>query len=794
VDLRTQLEASLPGYTIERELGAGGMSRVFVATELSLGRRVVIKVLAPDLAAGVSIRRFEREIRLLASLQQANIVPVLASGVSDGLPYYTMPFVEGLSLRERVREGPLPIPDVIAILRDVARALAFAHEHGVVHRDIKPDNILLSGDAAVVADFGIAKAIIDAQVRDPKPQQTTVTQTGTVIGTPAYIAPEQVAADPTIDHRADLYAFGCVAYELLTGVTPFAAHGGRQMLAHLSEQARPVEEHCPDCPEGLADIVAHCLEKDPNERPQSAREILRVLEGPATSGVRLTRRARLTRRRSGLAVGAITAIAIGVFFATSGSNTSMAEPNAIAVLPFATAVNDSAAAYLGEGVADELATSLGRARGIRIVARNLSYRYAGEHFDARDIGRDLNVDYVLHGSVRRFGDRLRISTQLTRAADNSETWSESYERAADNVFSIQSEIAPAITAAVRARIGSPNDTGITATRTITDDPIAYDLYLRGRFLLQRRGPGVRQAVQRFEEAIARDSAFAHAYSALALALQLVPYFEDVRAASLRDRTVAAARRALALDSTLAEPHTALAMVHQHAYAWNASETEYQRALALDPMEADAHIQYGRFLFYTGRIAAALAEFRRARELDPYSAVASAWVGHLLQLTGREREGLAEVRRALEIDSTNPPALVMMGAIHRQRGDPEAARAYAEKLWHAMPTWRMVAASSLAALGDTARARAMVRMLEQAEERGAMHHYRLSQLYGSLGDTARMLDALERATAAHEIWPTYSSMSERQYDKVRANPRFAAIVRRVGLDPRIFTAPDGGRRP
>ena len=280
---RDQLQASLgSAYTLERELGGGGMSRVFVAVETRLGRRVVVKVLAPEIAAGVSAERFEREIRVAANLQQANIVPVLSAGETDGAPYYSMPYIAGESLRARLNEqGPFSVGETVNILRDVARALAYAHALGIVHRDIKPDNVLLSGGTAMVTDFGIAKAISAARAGG---DADTLTQLGTAIGTPAYISPEQAAGDPAIDHRADLYSFGCMAYEMLAGQPPFANRPPQRMMAaHLTEAPRPLGELRPDVPPALGALVMRCLEKDAAARPQSAGEIVAALDGMPTS-------------------------------------------------------------------------------------------------------------------------------------------------------------------------------------------------------------------------------------------------------------------------------------------------------------------------------------------------------------------------------------------------------------------------------------------------------------------------------------------------------------------------------
>jgi serine/threonine-protein kinase len=277
-ELRDQLQGTLgTAYALERELGGGGMSRVFVATETALGRPVVVKVLSPDLAGDVNIDRFRREVRLAATLQHPHIVPLLAAGETAGVPYYTMPFVEGESLRERLRAtGALPLGEALGILRDVAKALAYAHARGVMHRDIKPDNVLLSGGVAVVTDFGIAKAISSSSTSGGR---TSLTMKGVALGTPAYMAPEQAAADPGTDHRADLYAFGCMAYELFTGQPPFAdMPPQRRLAAQAAAPPPPISSFRPDVPRALHKLVMRCLERDPAARPQRAEELSQVLD------------------------------------------------------------------------------------------------------------------------------------------------------------------------------------------------------------------------------------------------------------------------------------------------------------------------------------------------------------------------------------------------------------------------------------------------------------------------------------------------------------------------------------
>ena len=357
-DLRNQLQATLgDAYQLDRELGGGGMSRVFLALDTTLGRRVVVKVLLPDLAAGVSSERFRREIQLVAKLQHPHIVPIHSAGESLGLPYFTMPFVEGESLRARIdRDGELPIPETVRLLRDVAAALAYAHSQGVIHRDIKPDNVLITAGSAVVADFGVAKALSESATNG---QLTTITSTGMALGTPAYMAPEQAVGDPAMDHRVDIYAFGLTAYEMLAGKSPFTGRSPQAVLAaQVTEDPVPIQTLRPSTPAILANLVARCLEKHAIDRPATAEEVLHILDSMATpSGGLVPTSATLRTRRAdgsadrrawgwGIGVAAVVVVAFagaagGVFLARRprapvvARSTDSTPPPAAAAIPAA---------------------------------------------------------------------------------------------------------------------------------------------------------------------------------------------------------------------------------------------------------------------------------------------------------------------------------------------------------------------------------------------------------------------------------------------------------------------------
>ncbi|MGZ3437399.1 MAG: protein kinase domain-containing protein, partial [Gemmatimonadaceae bacterium] len=467
-DLREQLQRTLSGnYTIERELDGGGMSRVFLAEEIALGRQVVVKVLSPELAASVNAERFRREIQLAARLQHPHIVPLLSTGVTDGIPYYTMPFIEGESLSARMaRVGALPIYDVEKILAEVLSALEYAHRHGVVHRDIKPGNILLTGHHAVVTDFGVAKAISAATGPGG-----TVTSTGMIVGTPAYMAPEQAAGDPTLDHRADLYATGAVAYEMLTGRSLFTQRSVQAILAaHATELPEPVTKRRAAIPAGLADLVMQALQKNPADRPQSAEEMLKAVESAITSGTGRSPfpHSPSSPSRLGVRRGILMAVGFAVLLVLLSSSsvywyrhrevkTATVQDSApsLAVLPFEN-LGRPDDAYFADGMTDEIRNRLGGLSGLRLIGRQSAQRYARSDKPVEQIGQELGVKYLLTGTVR--WDRsngqsmVRVSPALLRVSDGTQLWSEPSQEQLNGVFKIQSEVAERVARELQVRL------------------------------------------------------------------------------------------------------------------------------------------------------------------------------------------------------------------------------------------------------------------------------------------------------------------------------------------------------
>jgi len=455
--LAERLQAQLgPEFVIGRELGGGGMSRVFLARDTTLARDVVVKVLSPDLAAAVSVERFRREIMTVASLNHPNIVPVLRAGEVGALPYFLMPFIPGESLRARLTRGPLSVRQTTSIMKDVARALAYAHEHGIVHRDIKPDNILLSGDAATVTDFGVAKAIVASRKPGAAERPPSMTGEGITIGTPLYMAPEQAVADPTVNHSADLYALGAVAYEMLVGTPPFGGRSAAAVLAaHARETPTPIERRRYDVPRELVSLIMQCLEKEPERRPKSGSFLVRALDDSAISGGRPATSARSRRRslrRWGWVVAVLALVLLAAWWRTTRRSAAAAPAAAaptavrppggsVAVQIRPTLPDDAREAAAARSLASELTTALSEVPGYRVA----SPLAAGGP-------RPLDVAYVLDGTVQRERTRIRVNLRFVDAKRDSTMWAIARVGSLDSLFTLQDTLRAAATAALRGAL------------------------------------------------------------------------------------------------------------------------------------------------------------------------------------------------------------------------------------------------------------------------------------------------------------------------------------------------------
>jgi TolB-like protein/Tfp pilus assembly protein PilF len=814
-DLRDQLQSALgAAYTLERELGGGGMSRVFVAVEQALGRRVVVKVLAPELAAGISADRFKREIQLAAQLQHPQIVPVLAAGEAAGMPFYTMPFVEGESLRTRLRrDGPLPVRDAVRVLSDVAKALEYAHERGIVHRDIKPDNVLIARSSAAVTDFGIAKALAASKMQGPtQVPGGTLTQIGTSLGTPTYMAPEQAAGDPNTDHRADIYALGCMAYELLAGQPPFHGLSPHQLFAaHIAERPAPLAARQPNVPPPLATLVMWCLEKDPAMRPQTAGEVLDALESVGTaSGATATaptggdvESGRRRRRTAALALGGVAlaaALGIGIWASTApqrhytGSSTASPTSKSIAVLPLANVGGDTASEYFAEGMTDELATALGKVPGLRVASRTAAYSFKGRSATPDEIGRTLHVSTFLEGSVRRAGRRLRLSARLMNVSDGLTLWGETYEREVDDVFQVQDDITRAIVGALQIQLGAATVGGSKSRGTTNLE--AYDLYLRGRYFVNKRGEAsLREAIPLFGQAIDRDPAFARAYAGLGDAYGLLPLWSNTPIDSAAPLALRAIDRAITIDSTLAEAHASRGSVLQLLWRWDEAQQSLRRAIALDPEYATAHQWLGEALILQGRVAESAAALRRSIELDPVSPIKWASYSFVLALAGRHDEARAAYQRSTQLDSALVLTRYFAAWNALSAGRPTDALREAkliEPLGDRYPPVFGVLGYCYARTGDRNAAEILRARLEETTRRRRGYAAAVGMVYLGLGDNANALTWLERSAREREAFFGSTSLAASIFDPLRAEPRFAALVRTINLDPGILASPRGGR--
>jgi len=733
-------------FVIEREIGRGGMAVVYLARETKHERQVAIKVLHPDVAAAFGAERFTREIGIAARLAHPHLVPLYDSGEADGLLYYVSAFVPGGSLRDRLtRDHTLSHEEAIRIAEEVGAGLDFAHRAGFVHRDVKPENILFADGHALLADFGIARAV--GKGTSVTTSGSTVTQPGIAVGTPQYMSPEQASGE-VADSRSDIYSLASVLYEMLAGEPPFAGASPLQVMAkQVTEQPRRLRTLRPEIPPGVEAAVHRALEKDPARRFNSVTDF--------TTALRTDRplRPRIESRRT----------------------------RGIVVLPFVNASPDPENEYLSDGITDELINALAKLRGIRVASRTSVFALKGKAQDVRAIGALLDASYVLEGSVRRAGQRLRITAQLTSTEDGGLLWSQRYDRELDDVFAIQDEIAQTIVTTLRA--SQLVELPTPAAERHTTNVRAYSLYLKGRFEWNRRtDESVANGIAFFKQAIAEDPKYALAYTGLADSYALQVDYRNVRVQSGLELAKKYARLALELNDSLAEAHASLAWgLFIYDWDWAAAEAEFRRAIECDPLYAPAHQWYQFLLASRGAIDHALVEGLTAVELDPSSVSAVRSLGFSFVYARRYDQARFHFERAITMNPNAEETYRLLGLAHALSGDfVEAERVLREVL--DLPECNYTYATLGYVLGLAGRkdeARTILAEMERQRERDYVSPVALAMIELGLGNLDRALDWTETAFAERRGWLAYLNVNP-ILDPLREHPRFLDLVRRMNL--------------
>jgi len=702
-------------YSIDRELGRGGMATVYLAQDRKHDRVVALKVLHPELAASLGSERFLREIKLVARLNHPHILPLFDSDVADSYLYYVMPYVEGESLRERLdRQQLLPIDEAIRHAKSIASALDYAHRQNIVHRDIKPENVMLYEGEAMVMDFGIAKAVSAAGTE-------TLTQTGMMVGTPAYVSPEQAAGEE-LDARSDQYSLACVLYEMLSGERPFTGATAQAVMAkRFSETAKPIRTLRGAVPESVERAIEKAMAAD------SARRF---------------------------ATTAIFAQALSSSSLKTPSDTNtlpnqvVSAAKSVAVLPFANMSADAENEYFTDGMAEEIINALTKIQALRVASRTSSFAFKGKNEDIGEIGRKLKVSTVLEGSVRKMGNKLRITAQLVNVADGYHLWSERYDRELEDVFAIQDDISQAIVKALRVILSEGEKKALEKARPVNVE--AYDYYLRGRqYFHQWRRKAMEHARQMFNRAIEIDPDYAIAYAGVADCCSFLYTYWDARESNLR-QAEAASKKALELDPGLAEAHLsrgiALSLTKQSA----AAEQEFETAMRLDPKLFEAPYFFGRALKAEGRNADAAKMFERATLLRPEDFQAPNFLTSVYAALGMAAESDAMRRRTIKLTEDR---LVL---------NPGDTRATA------------LGAGIYAALGERDNATALAKRSLEIDPEDSMLLYNVACAYSLLGMAEDALGCLQRAVDngfGHKEWIEHDS----DFDAVREMPRFKSIM-------------------
>jgi eukaryotic-like serine/threonine-protein kinase len=750
-DLPERLQSALNDrYQLEREIGRGGMATVYQAQDRKHRRSVAVKIFPPDLAQTLGRERFQREIEIAAQLSHPHILTLFDSGETDGFLYYVMPFVRGESLRARLRREPqLPVEESVRIGRQVASALSYAHAHGVVHRDVKPENVMLHEGEAMVADFGIAKALSAAGAE-------ALTQTGLIVGTPAYMSPEQASGE-ALDGRSDVYSLACVLFEMLAGEPPFGTASLPSLARRLAEAPPSIRMRREQLSEALDQTITRALARFPEGR-YTAAELFAALGGANVTATDSRPPAGVPA--SGFATGSIV------------------------VLPFANLSPDPDTEYFSDGMTDELISALTRIEGLHVVSRSSAFAFKGKPQDVRAIGAQLNVRTALEGSVRKAGRRLRVTAQLTDVSSGYQMWSEVFDRDLEDVFAIQDEISRAIVSALRGKLLGPEVTRLV--RPATDDLEAYTLYLKGRQLWNRRTEeSLRLGLRHFERALERDPKYGMAHIGLADSYCILGFYTALPPAEAFPQARAAALRALDIDARLSEARPTLAYVSMyHEWDWAEAERQFQLSIKSNPGYATAHQWYGNFLAGLRRFDESAAEFGKAITLDPLSPLKVAALGWGYYFARRYSDAIAQCRRGLELDPHLPVTHLWLGLACLEAGETEeslAAYEEAVRLSRGEPLGLAFLAHGLARSGRTEEAARRLSEILELSSRRYVSSYDLAVIRVGMNQHEAALELLERGYQERTHWMALLQVDPR-LDPLREHPRFVRLLELMAFPP------------
>jgi eukaryotic-like serine/threonine-protein kinase len=775
-------------YEICEEVGRGGAAVVYRARDRKHDRDVALKLLHSELTQSMSAERFVREIEIASRLTHPHILPLYDSGASDGRVFYVSPFIEGESLRSRLdRERQLPLREAVAIVRAVASALECAHAHGIVHRDIKPENILLAAGQPLVADFGIARGLA-AQ------QHERLTATGLVVGTPAYMSPEQAAGDDRQDARSDIYSLGCVLFELLAGEPPFRGATAQAVIANrITEDAPDIREQRGAVPDALAGIIAAMLERLPADRIQTSAQLVKALSAPeleigVTGSTRERRALRdripagarpLRRRRRILLVTGAVALMLGAAaWAASGGVASLFRTgpalSTLAVLPLANLSGDVQQEFLADGLTEALINDLSRLPDLKVISRTSVMQYKMMRKPMRDIAKELHADVLMEAALMRQGDNVQITAKLVRGRDDQNLWTGSYDGRIGEVLELQRELGVAVAREIGVRFRS----GTGAKQPVK--PASQVAYLKGSFFAGQWR--LEEAIASFQKAVEIDPANAAAYAALARAYYFRAFFGEVPPLEAFSQMRRAATAAIAQDPSLGEAYGLMALVNTHFdYDWAAAEKNFARALQLSPSNAQVHHDYAHFLLAMGRGSESVAASRRAVEHDPANPMLTGCLGWHSLFDQQFDKAIAQAAEAQQLMPSFWAQIIQGWAQtgRRQFGDAVASMQEALALAPELPFARAALAQALARNGQQRAARELLdALLAQARE-GYVSAYDIALVYASLDDRDRAFEWLAKALAERSVFVVHLAWDAR-LGSLRADPRFTELIQRLAI--------------